>query len=297
MLCEILPGPLCQAQVHGQRARNSDRSCCHPGCKARVPQSVLISLQVHMNRPWCSEECDSLPGQSLWAVVWSMTQAMFTRLDKKPRSVEHTPGHPECSTRRCTLHCTNRSCPFHSRQGSGNPEIRPSVLRLSFWESHWRRLPYTNAGPVGYGGREATFLVVSDSTSVSPIAPQWALHLLLPAPILPGGEGGGGEGGGRGSPGGVGLCGGCLRRGGVSGAQRVETPKGECPQGWFPEGWGPKFRALFLLSRHIFLSFFSFGVFSWNFGVLKRALKCPRLEFSSCREAPAAFKGHRDSEI
>ena len=53
------------------------------------------------------------------------------------------------------------------------------------------------------------------------------------------------------------------------GAPKVGAPK-VGPEGWGLEGWalkggGPKCRAFFL-SRHNFLSFFSLGVFSWNFG-------------------------------
>ena len=49
-------------------------------------------------------------------------------------------------------------------------------------------------------------------------------------------------------------------------------PEGWGPEGWGPEGWGPEgweaqHFAFFSISRHSFLLFFfSFGLFSWNFG-------------------------------
>ena len=131
-----------RCRVHGQRARNSDRSCRHPGCEARVPpectsffcQSHCNSrrCQVHMNRPRCSTaECDSppAPGCLVGACVahcdhWQCSRARMGRGRNSRRShvlsnICWDPScdervHPDCSSRRCTLHCTSRSCAFHS---------------------------------------------------------------------------------------------------------------------------------------------------------------------------------------
>ena len=56
------------------------------------------------------------------------------------------------------------------------------------------------------------------------------------------------------------------------GTRRVGAPKGRGPEGWehprvgAPKGGGPKISRFFFPPRHNFLSFFSLGVFLWNFG-------------------------------
>ena len=74
----------------------------------------------------------------------------------------------------------------------------------------------------------------------------------------------------------------------------VGLPKGGAPKGWGPKGLGARNFALFFLPpATIFILLpLSWGPcveFWWCF--LRRALKCARLEFSGCCEAPAARFG------
>ena len=59
----------------------------------------------------------------------------------------------------------------------------------------------------------------------------------------------------------------CAGQSRKNGAPKGGAPKGGGPEGWgAPKGGAPQNFALFSLSRHNFLSSFSLGVLSWNFG-------------------------------
>ena len=140
-----------RCRVHGEKARNSDRSCHHPRCDARVQPKCTSGFcqshcnsrkcQVHMKGRRCSmAECDFPPAPEclVGACVahcddWQCSRARMGRSRNSRRSNVLTnvccdPScdervHPECSFRRCTLHCTSRNCAFHSTPNGrgGNP--------------------------------------------------------------------------------------------------------------------------------------------------------------------------------
>ena len=117
--CDTAVPTGCSVQFcHGQRARNSDRFCRHPGCEARVPPECTTFFAKQMNRPRCSTaECDSppAPGCLVGACVvhcdhWQCSRArighgrnsrrnhVLSNVCRDPSCCERV--HPECKSRR-----------------------------------------------------------------------------------------------------------------------------------------------------------------------------------------------------
>ena len=112
---EHCTSPRCNA--HAQQTRTQERSCRLRGCQTRVPRECVSGFcRDHCTSARCSVHREGRPGCISPGCIsppsGRRTSNVLSHICRVRSCSERV--HPECSSNRCTLHCSSPHCPFHS---------------------------------------------------------------------------------------------------------------------------------------------------------------------------------------